>query len=195
MSRRHPSLVVVTGVSATGKTTLCDYLASRKSLPDFAIRQIDEAGVPPVGRGGWRLYRIEQLLFESTALARAGGSTLLAGIIKPHEVYESQYLPPRTAIHFILLDLSDGAIRRRLDERIANVDRYQDASQSGGFDESFSKRSRAQTLRSNLETAAQLRQTVGALRQGHVLHVETQTVEQTAASVVQLANQALHGPA
>jgi len=95
-----PFVLFVTGVSASGKTTLYESLRGDKAFGGIIFHDIDENGVPPVGRTPWRKFRVEELLYESVLALGQGQATVVCGIVKPHEVVESRYFKPSDNVLF-----------------------------------------------------------------------------------------------
>ena len=77
---QNPLILFVTGVSCSGKSTLMQNL----KLPTgkFVLTEIDEHGVPVVGRGPWRAFRVEELTRDAIENAKAGKSTIIFKISK-----------------------------------------------------------------------------------------------------------------
>jgi len=125
MSKKAATCIFfVTGASGSGKTAVCDYFKKNGvSIPgaEFEIHDIDENGVPEFGRGHWRRYRVSELLGNATR-ALAERSTIICGVISPHEVIDSELFHPGIRVYFILLDTSSQAISRRIAKRAAKGD-------------------------------------------------------------------------
>src|SRR3989344_2489838 len=159
MSRAY--ILFITGTSGSGKTTLYESLRSDKDLNGVEFHDIDENGVPTVGSGPWRKYRVENLLYEAAQRQKNGISTVVCGIALPHEILESKYYKPSCNVHILLIETSPKQIRERLKSRI---DEHTD---KGIFDESFNRNSRRDAVESNLKLRLILRNSVEALRRGH----------------------------
>lgn len=126
-----PFILFITGISVSGKTTLYESLKKDERLSGVRFHDIDEQGVPAVGRVPWRIFRVEELLFEAVERMRKGDSTIVCGITKPHEVIESRYYDPKNNIHFLMVDISLKAFEQRIRKRI------QKQEKKGEFDEVF----------------------------------------------------------
>lgn len=175
MSELSPQIVVVTGTSTSGKTTLYESLRADGDFSGVAFHDIDEHGIPPVGLGPWREYRVEHLMFDAQARLEKGQSTIICGITKPHEVLESTHLKQDTPISFILVEISDEQIEKRLRER---VDRQvSDGKWNEALDDA------AELIKANFELKRVLHNAVTALRHGYVIDAS------------QLTKQALHDQA
>lgn len=150
----------LTGTSSSGKTTLYESLRQDESLADIDFHDIDENGVPSVGRGPWRAYRVEQLLYNAIKTYEAGTSTVVCGITMPHEVIESRYYNERYRVYFLLAQTTEQLIRERLLMRA-------DAQSSGDtYDESFDPSNIERTIRENFELRTALHNSVINQRNG-----------------------------
>ena len=160
------SMVFITGCSASGKTTLFEDLKQDPELSNYIFHDIDESGVPPVGRDPWREYRVEQLLFDATALAKEGKGTVVCGITFVHEVLESVYLDPAVPVHFIALGAPERSVRSRILERV----RQNEASKT--FDESFNNDNAEISIFENIRNQKIIINSVSALKNGHLIETD-----------------------
>ncbi|MBW4061668.1 hypothetical protein HJC99_03820 [Candidatus Saccharibacteria bacterium] len=112
-------ILFITGTSAVGKTTLYESLRADTSLSTVAFHDIDENGVPEIGRGPWRVYRVEELLYEAVKRQTSGQTTIICGITKPSEVLESPYFEQKARINFMLVEASMELIRERFAARVS----------------------------------------------------------------------------
>jgi len=173
-----PYILFITGCSGSGKTTLYDGLRiNQKIAKTISFHDIDEEGVPPVGRGPWREFRVEQLLFNAVNNATHGTSTIICGITFPHEVMESLYFPPNIPVYFITLRTSKEKIRERL---LARAQQNQDTST---FDESFNHENIETTVFENLRNQEILAGAVSALKNGLVIDTKDLGMEDVSATV------------
>lgn len=160
-----PTITIITGCSAAGKTTTFKALQKSQRIgKSIAIHEIDEDGVPPVGRGPWQGFRVEQLLFDATERAKKGISSVICGIIFPHQITESIYYPdPKIAdVQFIMLSTTGALISERLREREKGLK---------GFDESISLGGIRQNIKQNLLNQKRLVRAISSLKNGHVIDV------------------------
>jgi len=119
---RQPFILYVTGQSTSGKTTLYKSLKRRYQRDaSVAVHDIDENGVPKVGRGHWRLYRVDELLALARGRFELGKSTIICGITLPHEVIGSECYEPRLNIHYLMLKLTQKEFDLRIRERLAKA--------------------------------------------------------------------------
>ncbi len=158
-----PFIAFITGSSASGKTTLYESLRKDSDLNDIYFHDIDEDGIPPVGRGPWREYRVEQLLFDAVNAAKTGHSTIICGNTFPHEVLESRYYDPTLQIHLIALRTTDVKLRQRILERLDKN------KQSGNFDECFGADNIEKTILENITNQRIISNATSALKRGHVI--------------------------
>lgn len=110
------SIIFVTGVSTSGKTTL------RNSLPSSVTIDIDEGGTPKAGALSWLAWRAEELLAEATEeVIDTGKSVVVTGIVWPHKVIESTYIqevPDNIGIDFVMLTVTKKDLRTRFKDRL-----------------------------------------------------------------------------
>jgi len=113
-----PFILFITGMSTAGKTTVYESLRNDPQLQPCDFHDIDEGGVPPVGRDPWRAFREEELLHGAIESFNAGRSTILCGIFKPHKIIESKQYDPRYNIHFLLLHIPFEVFEERITSRL-----------------------------------------------------------------------------
>ncbi len=121
--RIRPFIVFVTGVSAAGKTTMFELLKRDPAFKGVVVRDIDENGVPPVGLSHWRLYRIEELLYQAIQAQKNDISTIICGVCFPGEIIESKYYRMRANIQFVLLRVTFAVFQKRIKARVAESHR------------------------------------------------------------------------
>ncbi len=163
------NILFITGCSASGKTTLYESLQNDQELTEIIFHDIDENGAPPVGRGPWREYRVEQLLYDATLKADEGYSTVICGNTFTHEVTESLYYPPSTPVFLIALTATEQDIRNRLLER-ARI-----AKESEVFDECFDEKNIENNIYENIRNQGIVARSVEALKRGMVVNTENLT--------------------
>jgi hypothetical protein len=185
----QPFILFISGSSASGKTTLYDSLQADPSLAHLRFHDIDENGVPPVGRGPWRQFRVEELLYEATEALREGVSTVICGISKPHEVIESAYFDPGDRIHFLVLEIPFATLEERIRQRVA------DQAAQVAFDECFNPGAMAEFLLASRNLQRELRNAVSQQRRGHLLEVADLTPVEMHRVVVALIRQIAGAPA
>lgn len=112
-------ILFVTGVSGSGKSTLMQELKLPKNK--FELTEIDEHGVPIVGRGPWRAFRVEELLYKAINNTKTAKSTIIFGITKPHEVIESRQYTPDLNVHFLCLNITKPTLEKRLNKRLESI--------------------------------------------------------------------------
>lgn len=159
-----PFVLFVTGVSASGKTTLYESLRADKTLGQLTFHDIDENGVPPVGRSSWRKFRVEELLCESVLALGQGQSTVVCGIVKPHEVVESRYFKPGYNVHFLLVNVPYALAETRIKGRVAAQPK------AGAFDADFNPDALQELLLATKELQRELKNTISQQKNGHTLN-------------------------
>jgi hypothetical protein len=108
-------LFLVFGSSASGKTFALEPL--RRLVPEVAVHDFDEVGVPPGADLDWRLRANEEWLQTALALQRAGHDMLLAGNTPIGELMDLPSAPLVDAIPACLLDCDDATRLRRIRAR------------------------------------------------------------------------------
>ncbi len=171
-------IIFITGCSAGGKTTVYEGLRRDKNLAQLLFHDIDESGVPPVGRGPWREFRIEQLLFDAVNDARNGKSTIVCGITFPHEVTESLYFPADIPVYFVALKAPNEKIRQRL------LTRAQQNQYSSTFDECFNPNNIENNIFENLRNQDIITKAVFVIKNGLVIDTKDLSKEDMRASIV-----------
>jgi hypothetical protein len=111
-------ILFITGISGSGKTYLFEKLKDNRKFNELIFHDIDEVGVPEVGRTHWRPYRIEEMLNSALNEYANGRSSVLCGISKPDEILDFKYVKPTHTIHFLLLDIPMDTFRIRMKERL-----------------------------------------------------------------------------
>lgn len=157
----QPFILFITGSSASGKSSLYESLRGDTDFNGIEFHDIDENGVPVVGRGPWRKFRVEQLLYEAAERQKAGVSSIICGITLPHEVIESRYYRPHYNVYFLVVEASTKQIRERLTARI------DDNVSKDIYDESFNKTTRREIVVENLKLRKLLRNSIDSLRHGY----------------------------
>ncbi|HEY2004263.1 MAG TPA: AAA family ATPase [Candidatus Saccharimonadia bacterium] len=104
-------LVFITGVSGAGKSTLLPLLKGGLPRGQFDVHDIDENGVPDGADSHWRRSRVAELVEIANDNAKRSVRTVVCGTAEPRD------LPAGAQADFILLDVSDNEIRRRLKVR------------------------------------------------------------------------------
>lgn len=143
MATRKPFILLISGTSGSGKTTIYELLKKDSSLKHINFHDIDENGVPQVGRGAWRKFRIEELYYNAAEKLKTNQSSIICGISMPHEIIESRYYKTNHPVHFLLLETPFTVIRQRLKQRV------DEQAKKGTYDESFSKSSWNELIRGN----------------------------------------------
>jgi hypothetical protein len=108
-------LFLVFGSSAGGKTTALNAL--RKRMPDFAIHDFDEVGVPPGPDTAWRHRANEQWVQRALEYQAEGTDLLLAGQTPYGELLAAPSAPLLDGISGCLVDCSDEIRAARLEGR------------------------------------------------------------------------------
>jgi len=158
----RPFILFITGTSASGKTTLYESLRRDPVLSNIEFHDIDEDGVPPVGRREWRQYRVTQLFYDAiNRTQEQTRSTIICGITFPHEVIESLYYTPDSNVHFILVEPSEPQVRERL------LERSKEQEGSDGWDEVFNPENIEKTIAGNIEMRRTLHNSIINQRNGH----------------------------
>lgn len=167
-----PFILFITGTSASGKTTLYESLRADPTLKNIRFHDIDENGVPPVGRNAWRRFRVEELLHEAVGELDKNLSTIVCGISKPHEVVESRYFKPSFNVHFLMIDFPYEVIKARIEDR---VDKQQKV---GEFDEVFNPDALAEMLLVTKNLLRELRNSISQQKNGYLLDASKLTKKQ-----------------
>lgn len=175
-------ILFITGTSASGKSTLYESLKNDPTLKEVIFHDIDEAGVPPVGRGPWRKFRVEELLYEAVQLLDKRKSVIICGIVKPHEVIESRYFQPSQNIHFLMIDVPYEIVKARIRERVDNQPKI------GTFDEVFNPDAMQETLLSNKNLLQELRNSISQQKHGHLLDAASLSKQQMHDNVLEIIN-------
>jgi hypothetical protein len=186
MKTKDPFIFFITGASGSGKTTLYESLREDPDFSGVDFHDIDEDGVPPVGRGPWGLYRVEQLLYDATKAFDAGRSTVICGLTRPSQVIESVYFGRRYRVSFLLVRVKDEFIQERL------KDRSEKHTADGTFDESFDKGRIALTIYENLRVQTVLGNAVSNLRYGYELEATTLSKQEMHDKAKQIINEAAY---
>ncbi|WP_427884870.1 hypothetical protein ACQHIV_22055 [Kribbella sp. GL6] len=108
-------LLILTGSSCAGKTTLARALGDR--VPDIAIHDHDEIGVPEDADVQWRNRTTEQWIGRALKYQDRGIDVLLTGQSPLGEILASPSAPQLDGIAVCLVDVDDEERRRRLDRR------------------------------------------------------------------------------
>lgn len=101
MSDPKAFILFITGISGSGKTYLYENLKKNTKFDNITFHDIDENGVPEVGRTHWRPFRIEEMLNTALKDYKKEKSSVLCGISKPDEVLDFKYVKPTHNIHFL----------------------------------------------------------------------------------------------
>lgn len=178
-----PVALFITGVSTTGKTTLYERLKNEQVFKQLAYHDIDEVGVPPVGLGPWREYRTQHVLFDANASAKEGHSTVICGIVFPHEIIESPYYDPELCpAVFITITAEQSTIEERFREREAAL------KKDGGFHESLTEDNFAETLRISEQNQKILVHATASLKEGYLIdssNLDTEAVYQQVVNILE----------
>ena len=158
-----PFILFITGISTAGKTTIYEALKADANLSHVEFHDIDEDGVPSVGRTPWRGFRVEELLYDAVTKLDEGKSTVVCGITKPHEVIESRHLKHADRIHFLLVDIPIDTFTQRLRPRIEQT------KASGKYDEVFGEDAQEELLVATKNLKRVLLNSTLAQKTGHVL--------------------------
>jgi hypothetical protein len=110
-------LFLLFGSSAAGKTSALDELRDR--IPDLAVHDHDEVGVPPHADTAWRQRANEEWVCRALNLQAAGTDMLLGAQTPLGELLAAPSATRLDAISACLLDCSDEVRVARLRERPA----------------------------------------------------------------------------
>jgi tRNA uridine 5-carbamoylmethylation protein Kti12 len=167
-------IIIITGTSTSGKTTVYEYLKSDVDLKDIDFHDIDENDVPKFELGEydieyWRKYRVTQLLLDAQRNQRP---TVLCGIIYPHEILENGHFAGDNPVYFLLLENSEEQIRKRW------MTRLEEPNNSAMLNE----KNIEGLIDSNYRARKKLHNSITALRNGQKLETtdlsESRMVEQ-----------------
>ncbi len=112
------NLVFITGSSGVGKTPLVGILKS--ILPNkFDVHDLDEKllGVDisaPNWLSGWRNETTQYFTELAIQNAKENKSTIVCGIVWPHEVQAASNMHLTSEVKFIFLDVEAGELKKRL---------------------------------------------------------------------------------
>lgn len=117
-------ITFVTGVSTSGKSTLCNYINDSEHIRDIHAVDIDGDGRPDAAHWDWLRWRAAQLLYE--AHQSDHDNEVICGISLPHAVIDSNAWPAvakdikkgKLTVEFALLDVAHSLVKKRLDERL-----------------------------------------------------------------------------
>jgi dephospho-CoA kinase len=162
-SKSLGKIYFITGVSGSGKSTIYNLIKNNQEFKDFDIHDLDENGVPKDGRTYWRRYRIEELFANAIEKSNQGISSILCGIVFPYEILESSrlLLAKPENISFILIDITDEDIAKRLSERTHIQDEVENH------------------ISENIRSAYKLRAQIGMLKNSIVLNNSKNKIEKT----------------
>ena len=109
-------LFFITGVNGAGKTTIVPLL--RRTLPaHYVVYDFDQRGVPDNVTHQWRKDETTYWIQQAQKNAEKNISTIICGLTWPSEVHTGVANLRRKEVHLALLDLSQTAIRQRLNQR------------------------------------------------------------------------------
>lgn len=165
-------VLFITGPSASGKSMLYESLKGDGRLRGVQFHDVDEHGVPPVGRGAWRAFRAEELLHEAGKALEHGTSTIVCGIIKPHEIVESRCFRPEMNVHFLMLNVPYEVLELRITERL------QAQPKEAALDPKFDPDVAAKLLLATKDLRRELLITTAQQKNGYVLDAANLTKEQ-----------------
>jgi len=98
-------IFLVTGASGSGKTACMPDLA--RLLPDVALHDFDEVGVPPAADKRWRQESTEAWLRRGIAYGRAGRDLVVCGGAIPGEIRACPSAAEAGTLEICLLDCQD----------------------------------------------------------------------------------------
>lgn len=154
MKQQRPFILFITGISTAGKTTAYENLKKDPELTEIKFHDVDETGIPQAGKGAWRVYKSEEYLHTAKQDYKKGISTVLAGIIPPHEVIEYKTYDKALNVHFILLNINADIFKKRMDVRLKNQSQKQDYLEH---------------YHSNLKLATTLENQIANQKNGHLI--------------------------
>lgn len=108
-------LLVVTGSSCSGKTTLAEAVGVR--VQGLAVHDHDEIGVPEDADKQWRNRTTEQWICRALEYQERGLDLLLTGQSPLGEILASPSAPLLDGVAVCLVHVADDERRRRLDRR------------------------------------------------------------------------------
>jgi hypothetical protein len=112
-------LLMLTGSSCSGKTTLAFAVAAGGRVPMLAVHDFDEVGVPANPERGWRNRMTEFWVRRALAYQADGVDLLLTGQSPLGELLAAPSAPALNGIAVCLVDVEDEVRRARLTERDA----------------------------------------------------------------------------
>ena len=122
MKQNEPFILFIVGQSASGKTTVYRKLKRKFArTPMVVLHDIDESGVPDVGRSHWRLFRVDELLNDAKKRYEKGLSTIVCGLILPHEVISSECYETSLKIRFLMFRISQRQFTVRMRSRLERL--------------------------------------------------------------------------
>jgi hypothetical protein len=109
-------LFLLFGCSGSGKTAALDGL-KRERIPDLALHDFDEIGVPAEADTAWRQRATEEWVWRTLELQADGGDALLAGQVALGEVLAVPSASELNGVSACLLDCDDETRLRRIHAR------------------------------------------------------------------------------
>lgn len=110
-------LFVLTGLSTSGKTSICKMLKEKKK--GLVVLEVDDESVPDVGRNYWEKYRTEIMVDQAMNEIKAGKDTILTGLIMPYTIEIAESFNRKIEVVYILLDSPLKDVKARLKERLS----------------------------------------------------------------------------
>lgn len=174
---KKPFILFITGISASGKTTLYEELKKIKELEKTVrFHDIDENGVPPYGRTHWRPFRVEELLSEAIKNFSQGLSTVIVGITQPEEVFSSKQYTQELNVNFLLVEVEFEEFRNRIENRLKKSN-----------DKSLEADLQSVVV-ANQDLAKKLHNNVNALKNGYTINSSKLSIDEMTKKVLELVN-------
>ncbi|MBA3954609.1 hypothetical protein H0X48_04800, partial [Candidatus Dependentiae bacterium] len=113
---RKTKVIIITGTSSAGKTTLVHHLKLKLPKDLFEVYDFDEKGVPINSDQQWRQKTTDYWLIKAFQNSQINKSTIICGVVVPAEVICST-VKPALPLCFGFIKVSDVIIKSRLQAR------------------------------------------------------------------------------
>ncbi len=118
MAKGKPFILLVTGISTSGKSAAIEGLKKEAKLSHIKFHDVDGTGIPKAGQGHWRVYKAAELLYYAKKDQEKGTSTVIGGIIPSHEWIDSKEFEKDMNLHFVLLKTDMDKFTKRMKARL-----------------------------------------------------------------------------
>lgn len=166
-----------TGISCSGKSTINSYLKDHnKTYPHSIFLDVDDNGVPDVGREFWRRWRVEELLDIAITNREKGINTFISGFIMPKEILESQLYKYEYGVNIILLHITEKQFELRIKKRM----------QKSTERRTYENNDINLLIKENLKRRKLFLEQTKSLKNGHILYLSKTNKKQMYAKIKNL---------